>query len=363
MPDIYSRFIFDSGTGERWTEMTNAERQISAVNDGFVVWDGAAVNNDAPATLAKRPRIHVDAPAAIDGDYATGFSAFGTFPTGAGISAPVVLAAPANACNTLANAASVLGKIALIDRGTCSFYSKAQFAQAAGAVAAIIVNNTSGPAQLMQGPGGINIPVVSLSQTDGAALKAQLGAGVTATIAPHPTLLVGANGSGRVQLYAPNPLLGGSSISHWDVFTQPNLLMEPALNEDLSSNVDLTRAAFQDMGWIGGLGGPGGGGGGVPDPVVQVAANVPNPFGSARNGELSTNIPVFVERAAEISVSIHDLNGRLVKTLFQGLSAAGTHDETWNGTDEDGLAVNTGIYLVRILAGKNSASRRIAVVR
>jgi hypothetical protein len=42
----------------------------------------------------------------------------------------------------------------------------------------------------------------------------------------------------------------GSSISHWDPIAFPNLLMEPAINTDLTHGVDLTRQEMIDIGWF-----------------------------------------------------------------------------------------------------------------
>ena len=54
-------------------------------------------------------------------------------------------------------------------------------------------------------------------------------------------------------MYAPNPVEGGSSISHWDTTLFPNQLMEPSINLDLSHSVvaprDLTFALLRDIGW------------------------------------------------------------------------------------------------------------------
>ena len=162
-----------------------------------------------------------------------------------------------DACSPLVNGAAVGGKIALIDRGTCSFMGKAQVAQNAGAIAVIIVNNVADPTP--PGLGGsdpsITIPVVSITQTDGTTLKAQLLSGtVNVTLNRDLTQFAGADAQGRVLMFAPNPLQQGSSVSHWDVSCTPNTLMEPAINSDLGAgNVDLTRYLFQDIGWFQGV--------------------------------------------------------------------------------------------------------------
>jgi hypothetical protein len=76
-----------------------------------------------------------------------------------------------------------------------------------------------------------------------------LGGPVNVTLGFNMAQLSGADASNRVKLYAPNPLVSGSSTSHWDVSAFPNLLMEPAINNNLSSTVDLTLWHFGDMGW------------------------------------------------------------------------------------------------------------------
>jgi Concanavalin A-like lectin/glucanases superfamily/PA domain/Putative metal-binding motif len=70
-------------------------------------------------------------------------------------------------------ASTFSGKIAVIDRGTCSFESKVLNAQNAGAVGAIIVNNAAGSPFPLGGNNllGVTIPTVMISQSDGVILK------------------------------------------------------------------------------------------------------------------------------------------------------------------------------------------------
>ncbi|WP_169796440.1 M36 family metallopeptidase [Chondromyces crocatus] len=99
------------------------------------------------------------------------------------INAPLVLVNDGagtltDACTALVNAAQVAGNVALIDRGNCTFTSKAIAARNAGAVAVLIANNEQGgPPMAMSGDASVNIPVVSVSQANGAALKSALQAG------------------------------------------------------------------------------------------------------------------------------------------------------------------------------------------
>ena len=88
-----------------------------------------------------------------------------------------------NACEDIVN--DVAGKIALVDRGSCTFHEKAIKVQAAGAAGMILANNQAGDPPQM--PGGnfpdVSIPVLSITKAAGDALKADLASGsVTATM-------------------------------------------------------------------------------------------------------------------------------------------------------------------------------------
>jgi hypothetical protein len=72
-----------------------------------------------------------------------------------------------------------------------------------------------------------------------------------------PVVLAGATGfltagtdpAGHPRLYAPNPIEGGSSISHFDTAASPSLLMEPHITLSLGSDLDLTDEQLVDVGW------------------------------------------------------------------------------------------------------------------
>ena len=79
---------------------------------------------------------------------------------------------------------TLTGKIALINRGNCNFTIKVLAAQAAGAIAVIMVNNVAGAPIIMGGGPDptITIPAVMVSNTDGAIFVAQLGNGLNVTL-------------------------------------------------------------------------------------------------------------------------------------------------------------------------------------
>jgi hypothetical protein len=250
--DAYSRFLYDNTQGLSWSAMTNAQRLASITNNGNLVWSGPTVTSDASSILANDVEFTVNAPPAVAGTYLAPLAAFSAAEpnvTGPVEEAIDTTVPTADACEAITN--DLTGKIALVDRGTCAFVIKVLAAQAAGAIGVIVVNNAAGsPIEMGGSSAGINIPAVMVSQADGTLLRAELGNGLNATIGTHPTNKAGADVAGRVKIYAPNPSVAGSSTSHFDTSIRPNVLMEPAINADLTHGVDLTRSAFNDIGWI-----------------------------------------------------------------------------------------------------------------
>jgi extracellular elastinolytic metalloproteinase len=93
-------------------------------------------------------------------------------------------------CGALSNGASLPGKIAVIDRGTCDFVTKVKNVQTLGAIAAIIIDNVTEDPFAMSGTDNtITIPAVMISLANGNALKAVMtGNTVNATLAPVPQI-------------------------------------------------------------------------------------------------------------------------------------------------------------------------------
>jgi PA domain len=269
LTDIYARHLLDDATGLHWNEMTDAQRKASATAFGRLLWDGANVTADVPKVLVLgAPELRVLAPSVIAGLLQFGTAAFGPRVGAPSVTGLVVAAADAanaagpsttDGCSAFTNAASMVGKIALVERGTCGFALKARNATNAGAAAVIIYNNAANaataPAQMADD--GINgafvtIPAVSVTRADGVAILGQPL--VSANVGIDPAVRAGAAPSGRARLYAPFPVSAGSSVSHYDTVAFKNLLMEPAINPDLTHQLeapdDLTLELLRDVGWF-----------------------------------------------------------------------------------------------------------------
>jgi hypothetical protein len=268
-PSIWDDFLKDTTTGKVWTNMSNAERQASALKEGNLVWNGSTVNTALTGVLQfGTPLLTVALPPSVAGTYLVGAASFGPPLSSPGLTGEVMPVVDqtngtALACNPLtgANAAAVAGKIALIDRGTCTFVVKVKNAQNAGALGVIIANNAPGtpPPGLGGSDPTIVIPAASVTQADGITLKAALAtrsrlrSGMIVNLGVNMAVRAGADSAGRMLMYAPNPYQSGSSVSHYDVSALPNQLMEPAINTDLTHSVtppqDLTFPLLVDIGW------------------------------------------------------------------------------------------------------------------
>ena len=267
--DIYARFLSDRTLGLTWPDMSNPQVAASSINFGNLVWSGDTVTDAVPVVLfLGNPQVDVLSPPAIARTYQFGTAAFGPPVGSPDVTDPVIAAQDAadaagptttDGCSPFTNVPAIAGNIALIERGTCAFALKARNATNAGASAVIIYNNAANAAAAPPGMAddGVNgqfvtIPAVSLTRDDGLAIVGQPA--VTASLIVDPNVRAGADPEGRARLYAPNPLVGGSSVSHYDSVASRNLLMEPAINPDLTHEVsapdDLTHELFLDIGWF-----------------------------------------------------------------------------------------------------------------
>jgi|GEM_PF-6859485 len=92
----------------------------------------------------------------------------------------------------------------------------------------------------------------------------------------------------------------------------------------------------------------------------ELAQNYPNPFLSGTKSRSTKNPETVIEfqlpKASEVEISIFNLQGQKVTTLVRGHQTAGAHKIIWNGTDESGRRVVSGVYLYQLKAGDPSAS-------
>jgi hypothetical protein len=89
----------------------------------------------------------------------------------------------------------------------------------------------------------------------------------------------------------------------------------------------------------------------------ELLGAAPNPF----NPRTTIRFSLATDQTVELAV--HDLTGRRVRTLVQGHRAAGDHAVLWDGLDDQGRAVASGVYLVQLRGESFVDSRRATLVR
>ena len=93
-------------------------------------------------------------------------------------------------------------------------------------------------------------------------------------------------------------------------------------------------------------------------PVQSVLhTNRPNPFNP------TTTLQFNLSTDGHVRLLVHDVTGRHIATLEDGKISAGSYQKTWDGRDESGQAVASGIYFARLEAGGFTATRKMVLLR
>jgi hypothetical protein len=91
--------------------------------------------------------------------------------------------------------------------------------------------------------------------------------------------------------------------------------------------------------------------------ATHLGRNRPNPFNP------QTEIEYSLGRDGLAELSIFDVSGRLVRTLFRSVQPSGEYRITWNGRDNLGRAVASGVYVYRLKTADYEESRRLVIIR
>ncbi len=89
----------------------------------------------------------------------------------------------------------------------------------------------------------------------------------------------------------------------------------------------------------------------------RITSNYPNPFNQ------QTRIEFQLPQTESIRVMVHDLVGREVSVLFDGIKTAGRHSVVWDGTESSGNDAPTGIYFITFSSASKVMTHKVALVR
>jgi len=95
----------------------------------------------------------------------------------------------------------------------------------------------------------------------------------------------------------------------------------------------------------------------IPRRTIRLEQNYPNPFNP------STTIEYEIDEAGDARLAIFDAGGRRIRGLVDGFTMPGVHRVVWDGRDDRGEDVSSGIYFYRLSANGDILNRRLALVR
>lgn len=93
------------------------------------------------------------------------------------------------------------------------------------------------------------------------------------------------------------------------------------------------------------------------DAAFRLEQNFPNPFNP------STHIPFELTRGGRVALAVYDVAGRRVRAVLDRVLPAGLHEAEWDGRDDAGRAVASGVYFYRMQSGAKTETRRMVLVK
>jgi flagellar hook assembly protein FlgD len=85
--------------------------------------------------------------------------------------------------------------------------------------------------------------------------------------------------------------------------------------------------------------------------------NRPNPFNP------STTISFTLPEKARATLSIYDVQGRLMRTLVDEIFGEGYRERIWDGRDAGGSQVGSGVYFCRLTAGNKTLTKKMVLLK
>jgi hypothetical protein len=95
-----------------------------------------------------------------------------------------------------------------------------------------------------------------------------------------------------------------------------------------------------------------------PRPRFALLPNFPNPFNPA------THVRYELAHREPVQITVYDVRGRSVRRLLQdAVQNPGTHEVTWNGCDDAGHGVASGVYILHLSTPTGNATRRAVLLK
>jgi hypothetical protein len=97
--------------------------------------------------------------------------------------------------------------------------------------------------------------------------------------------------------------------------------------------------------------------GGTRPTAFSLGANYPNPFNP------TTTIEYSLDRRAHVRIEIFNILGQLVRTVVDETKSAGSYRAVWDGADDAGQPMPTGVYLYRMQTDGLAQARKMLLLK
>jgi len=94
-----------------------------------------------------------------------------------------------------------------------------------------------------------------------------------------------------------------------------------------------------------------------PNILTPSVSNFPNPFNP------STTIKFDIPHDSHVKLVVYNIRGQVVKTLVNASLLKGSHTALWNGVDDNGRSVSSGIYFYRLHTGNTTLTRKCLLLK
>jgi hypothetical protein len=91
--------------------------------------------------------------------------------------------------------------------------------------------------------------------------------------------------------------------------------------------------------------------------ITELRGNYPNPFNP------TTTISFSLKEKAPVSIDIYNILGQKVRTLYSGELGSGIHNLTWQGIDDKGRAVASGVYFYKMKSTEYSSTKKMILMK
>ena len=91
--------------------------------------------------------------------------------------------------------------------------------------------------------------------------------------------------------------------------------------------------------------------------VLTLNQNYPNPF--SKQTTIRFNLP----HAGETSLRVYNTSGQVIRTVRDGVLSSGLHTYTWDGLNDAGENVTSGVYFFRLKTGDKTETKKMVLIQ